>query len=266
MFKYICRIIFINLIYFCFYIPIILLIINSFNKSNFGIIWQGFSIKWYQLIIHNYALLEVTYHSLCIGMLTATITTFMGLLTALSLYHFNIHIKSFINILLFIVIISPDIVMGISLLLLFILLNLSLGFWSLLFSHITFCLPYVVINIYSRLEDFDNRMIEAAKDLGASEIIILIKIIFPIILPTIISSWLLSFALSMDDITISTFVTGPEYEILPLKIYSMSKIGITPEINVLATILIIISLFLVIISRIILGRYKTYNQITSFLE
>ncbi|QJC36698.1 spermidine/putrescine ABC transporter permease PotC [Enterobacteriaceae endosymbiont of Donacia simplex] len=266
MFKHICRIIFINLIYFCFYIPIILLIINSFNSSRFGIIWQGFSTKWYKLIIHNYSLLEVTYHSLCIGFITATFTTFIGLLTALSLYHYNIHIKSFINTLLFIVIISPDIVMGISLLLLFILFNFSLGFWSLLFSHITFCLPYVVITIHSRLQDFDNRIIEVAKDLGASEIIILTKIIFPIISPTIISSWLLSFALSMDDITISTFVTGPEYEILPLKIYSMSKIGITPEINVLATILIIISLFLVIMSRIILGRYKTYNQITSLLD
>lgn len=266
MFKYICRMIFINLIYFCFYIPIILLIINSFNKSRFSIIWQGFTIKWYQLIIHNTSLLEVTYHSLFIGIITATFTTFIGLLTALSLYHLNMHIKSFINTLLFIVIISPDIVMGISLLLLFIFLNLSLGFWTLLFAHITFCFPYVVITIHSRLQDFDNRMIEAAKDLGASEFIILTKIILPIIFPTIISSWLLSFALSMDDITISTFVTGPEYEILPLKIYSMSKIGITPEINVLATVLIIISLFLVILSKIILGRYKTYNQITSLLD
>ncbi|QJC34293.1 spermidine/putrescine ABC transporter permease PotC [Enterobacteriaceae endosymbiont of Donacia cinerea] len=266
MFKRVCRIIFINFIYFCFYIPIILLVINSFNSSRFGITWQGFSTKWYKLIIHNSSLLEVTYHSLCIGIITATFTTFIGLLTALSLYHYNMHIKSFISTLLFIVIISPDIVMGISLLLLFILLNFSLGFWSLLFSHITFCLPYVVISIHSRLHDFDSRMIEAAKDLGASEMIILTEIIFPIIFPTIISSWLLSFALSMDDITISTFVTGPEYEILPLKIYSMSKIGITPEINVLATILIIISLFLVIISRIILIKYKTCNQITSLLD
>ncbi|QJC35885.1 spermidine/putrescine ABC transporter permease PotC [Enterobacteriaceae endosymbiont of Donacia sparganii] len=266
MFKYICRTIFINLIYLWFYIPIILLIINSFNKSSFGIIWQGFSLKWYYLIMHNSSLLEVTYHSLCIGIITATFTTFMGLLIAISLYYYNTHIKSFISTLLFIVIISPDIVMGISLLLLFIFLNFSLGFWSLLFSHITFCLPYVVININSRLQNFDNRIIEAAKDLGANEMIILTKIIFPMILPSIFSSWLLSFALSLDDITISTFVTGPEYETLPLKIYSMAKIGMTPEINVLVTILIIISLSLVIISRIILGKYKSYNEITSLLD
>ncbi|QJC33064.1 spermidine/putrescine ABC transporter permease PotC [Enterobacteriaceae endosymbiont of Donacia semicuprea] len=266
MFKYILRIIFMYLIYFWFYIPIILLVINSFNSSRYGIIWQGFSTKWYYEILHNTSLLEVTYHSLIIGIITATFTTLIGLLTALSLYHYNDYIKSFISILLYIVIISPDIVMGISLLLLFVLLNFTLGFWSLLFSHITFCLPYVVITIYSRLQNFNIYILEAARDLGANEIIILTKIIFPLILPAIISSWLLSFALSMDDITISTFVTGPEYEILPLKIYSMSKIGITPEINVLSTILIIISLFLVILSRIILGKSKIYNQITSLLN
>ncbi|QJC35472.1 spermidine/putrescine ABC transporter permease PotC [Enterobacteriaceae endosymbiont of Donacia proxima] len=266
MFKYICRIIFINVIYLWFYIPIILLIINSFNSSRFGIIWGGFSTKWYFLIIQNSSLLEVTYNSLCIGIITATFTTLIGLLTSLSLHYYDVHIKSLINTLLFIVIISPDIVMGISLLLLFLLLNFPLGFWSLLFAHITFCLPYVVINIYSRLQNFDTRIIEAAKDLGANEIIILTKIILPIIFPVIISSWLISFVLSMDDITISTFVTGPEYEILPLRIYSMIKIGITPEINVLATILIIVSLFLVIISKIILGKYKSYDKINSLLD
>ncbi|QJC36283.1 spermidine/putrescine ABC transporter permease PotC [Enterobacteriaceae endosymbiont of Donacia cincticornis] len=266
MFKYICRIIFINIIYLWFYIPIILLIINSFNSSRFGIIWEGFSTKWYFLTIHNSSLLRVTYHSLCVSIITATFTTLIGLLTALSLYYYNVYVKFLINILLFIVIISPDIVMGISLLLLFILLDFPLGFWSLLFSHITFCFPYVVINIYSRLKNFDIRMIEAAKDLGANETIILTKIILPIIFPVIISSWLISFVLSMDDITISTFVTGPEYEILPLRIYSMAKIGITPEINVLATILIVISLFLVIISKILLGKYKIFNEINSLLE
>ncbi|QJC31843.1 spermidine/putrescine ABC transporter permease PotC [Enterobacteriaceae endosymbiont of Donacia tomentosa] len=263
MFRNICRIIFINLIYCWFYIPIILIIINSFNKSKFGVKWEGFSIKWYYAILHNYSLLEVTYHSLLIGCITAVFATLLGLLISLSLCYYNIHLKSFISTLLFIVIMSPDIVMAISLLLLFILLDFPLGFWSLLISHITFCLPYVVITIYSQLKNFDNKIFEAAKDLGASEFIILTKIILPLIFPAIISSWLLSFALSMDDVTISTFVTGPTYEVLPLRIYSMAKIGISPEINVLATILIVISLCLVILSRIILGKYKTYNQITS---
>ncbi|QJC28383.1 spermidine/putrescine ABC transporter permease PotC [Enterobacteriaceae endosymbiont of Plateumaris braccata] len=262
MFKYFLRNSFIFLIYSWFYIPIIILIINSFNLSNFGNQWQGFSFKWYYYIINNSFLIEATYHSLTIAIISATFATIMGFLTAITLYYCNLYIKSFISILLFIVIVSPDIIMAISLLLLFILLNFTLGFWTLLFSHITFCIPYVVITIYSRLKNFDNRIIEAAKDLGASDNIIITKIILPLMLPAILSSWLLSFTLSMDDITISTFVTGPTYEILPLKIYSMVKIGVSPEINALATILIIISLLLFLISRIILKKfYKNYYQI-----
>ncbi|QJC28827.1 spermidine/putrescine ABC transporter permease PotC [Enterobacteriaceae endosymbiont of Plateumaris consimilis] len=265
MFKYFLRNIFIILIYSWFYIPIIIIIINSFNLSNFGTQWQGFSFKWYYYIINNNFLLEATYHSLIIAIMSATFATIMGFFTAITIYYSNIYIKSFISILLFIVIVSPDIIMAISLLLLFILLNFTLGFWTLLFSHITFCIPYVVITIHSRLKNFDNRILEAAKDLGASDYIIITKIILPLMLPAIISSWLLSFALSMDDITISTFVTGPTYEILPLKIFSMVKIGVSPEINALATILIIISLLLFLISRIILKKfYKNYYPINYF--
>ncbi|QJC29271.1 spermidine/putrescine ABC transporter permease PotC [Enterobacteriaceae endosymbiont of Plateumaris rustica] len=267
MFKNFLRNIFIILIYSWFYIPIIILIIDSFNSSNFSTQWQGFSIKWYYYIINNNFLLEATYHSLIIAIISATFSTIIGFLTAITLYYYcNLYImKLFISILLFIVIVSPDIIMAISLLLLFILFNLTLGFWTLLLSHITFCIPYVVITIYSRLKNFDNHILESAKDLGANNNIIILKIILPLIFPVILSSWLLSFALSMDDITISTFVTGPTYEILPLKIYSMVKIGISPEINALATILIIISLFLFLCSRIILNKfYKNNHQINYF--
>jgi len=146
---------------------------------------------------------------------------------------------------LFVVMMSPDIVMAISLLVLFMLLGISLGFWSLLFSHITFCLPFVVITVYSRLKGFDVRMLEAAKDLGASETTILRKIILPLAMPAVAAGWLLSFTLSMDDVVVSSFVTGPTFEILPLKIYSMVKVGVSPEVNALATILMLLSLLLV---------------------
>ncbi|QJC30595.1 spermidine/putrescine ABC transporter permease PotC [Enterobacteriaceae endosymbiont of Neohaemonia nigricornis] len=244
------------IIYSWLYIPIILLIINSFNSSIFGVEWHGFSLKWYTLLLNNSLLLQSTYHSIIIGILSATITTCIGLLTALFLYHLHNYIKYFISTLLFIVIMSPDIVMAISLLLLFMLLHFPLGFFSLLCAHITFCLPYVVIIMYSRLNNFDKLMLEAAKDLGANDIIIFNKIILPLILPAIISSWLLSFALSIDDITISSFVSSPSYETLPLRIYSMAKIGATPEINALATILITISIILVFLSKKFLDKYS----------
>jgi spermidine/putrescine transport system permease protein len=129
------------------------------------------------------------------------------------------------------------------------LLGMSLGFWSLLFSHITFCLPFVVITVYSRLKGFDVRMLEAAKDLGASETTILRKIILPLAMPAVAAGWLLSFTLSMDDVVVSSFVTGPTFEILPLKIYSMVKVGVSPEVNALATILMLLSLLLVAASQ-----------------
>ena len=132
------------------------------------------------------------------------------------------------------------------------LLGISLGFWSLLVSHITFCLPFVVVTVYSRLSGFDVKMLEAAKDLGAGEFTILRKIIMPLAMPAVASGWLLSFTLSMDDVVVSSFVTGPSYEILPLKIYSMVKVGVSPEVNALATILLGLSLVLVLISQLIL--------------
>ena len=198
---------FMTAIYAYLYIPIIILIVNSFNSSRFGINWQGFTTNWYSLLMNNDSLLQAAQHSLTMAVL------------------------------------SPDIVMAISLLVLFMLIGIQLGFWSLLFSHITFCLPFVVVTVFSRLKGFDVRMLEAAKDLGASELTILRKIILPLALPAVAAGWLLSFTLSMDDVVVSSFVTGPGYEILPLKIYSMVKVGVSPEVNALATILLVLSQF-----------------------
>jgi len=236
---------FMTLIYAWFYIPIVILIVNSFNASRFGINWQGFTTRWYHLLLNNDSLLQAAQHSLIMGVLSASCATLIGSLTAVALYRYRFRGKPFVSGMLFVVMMSPDIVMAISLLVLFMLLGISLGFWSLLFSHITFCLPFVVITVYSRLKGFDVRILEAAKDLGASETTILRKIILPLAMPAVAAGWLLSFTLSMDDVVVSSFVTGPTFEILPLKIYSMVKVGVSPEVNALATILMLLSLLLV---------------------
>nr|WP_211185888.1 spermidine/putrescine ABC transporter permease PotC [Brenneria salicis]NMN91514.1 spermidine/putrescine transport system permease protein [Brenneria salicis ATCC 15712 = DSM 30166]RBP58418.1 spermidine/putrescine transport system permease protein [Brenneria salicis ATCC 15712 = DSM 30166] len=246
---------FMAIIYAYLYIPIIILIVNSFNQARFGINWQGFTLDWFQRLLNNDSLLQAAQHSLTMAVLSATFATFatlIGSLTAVALYRYRFRGKPFVSGMLFVVMMSPDIVMAISLLVLFMLLGISLGFWSLLFSHITFCLPFVVVTVYSRLKGFDVRMLEAARDLGASEAIILRKIILPLAMPAVAAGWLLSFTLSMDDVVVSSFVTGPTYEILPLKIYSMVKVGVSPEVNALATILLILSLFLVLSSQLIL--------------
>lgn len=240
---------FMAIIYAWFYIPIVILIVNSFNASRFGINWQGFTTRWYSLLLNNDSLIQAAQHSLIMGVLSASCATLIGALTAVALFRYRFRGKPFVSGMLFVVMMSPDIVMAISLLVLFMLLGISLGFWSLLFSHITFCLPFVVITVYSRLKGFDVRMLEAAKDLRASETTILRKIILPLAMPAVAAGWLLSFTLSMDDVVVSSFVTGPTFEILPLKIYSMVKVGVSPEVNALATILMLLSLLLVAASQ-----------------
>ncbi|WP_226813640.1 spermidine/putrescine ABC transporter permease PotC [Candidatus Profftia lariciata] len=244
---------FICIIYAYLYIPIIILIVNSFNSAHFGINWKGFTLYWYHSLLSNNNLLEAAEHSITIAVLSATFATFIGSLTAISLFRYHFYGKCFVNIMLFLVMMSPDIMMAISLLVLFILLGVSLGFWSLLFAHITFCLPFVVITVYSRLKCFDIRILEAAKDLGANETIIIRTIILPLIMPAVVAGWLLSFTISIDDVVVSSFVSGPSYEILPLKIYSMIKVGISPVVNALSTILLLLSLILVLGSHFMLS-------------
>ncbi|MDV6251039.1 spermidine/putrescine ABC transporter permease PotC [Vibrio sp. EA2] len=246
---------FMALVYAFLYLPIIVLIVNSFNANKFGMKWGGFTTKWYETLVNNDSLMQAAWHSLNVAVFSATAATIIGSLTAVALFRYSFKGKGAVNGMLFVVMMSPDIVMAISLLALFLVLGAQLGFFTLLIAHITFCLPFVVVTVYSRLNGFDVKMLEAAKDLGASEWVILKKIILPLAKPAVAAGWLLSFTLSLDDVIISSFVTGPTYEILPLKIYSMVKVGISPEVNALATVMLIVSLLLVVISQL-LAREK----------
>ncbi|WP_038174731.1 spermidine/putrescine ABC transporter permease PotC [Vibrio pacinii] len=246
---------FMALVYAFLYLPIIVLIVNSFNANKFGMKWGGFTTKWYETLVNNDSLMQAAWHSLNVAVFSATAATIIGSLTAVALFRYTFKGKRAVNGMLFVVMMSPDIVMAISLLALFLVLGAQLGFITLLIAHITFCLPFVVVTVYSRLNGFDVKMLEAAKDLGASEWTILKQIILPLAKPAVAAGWLLSFTLSLDDVIISSFVTGPTYEILPLKIYSMVKVGISPEVNALATVMLIVSLFLVIVSQL-LAREK----------
>lgn len=245
---------FMFLVYAYLYIPIIILVVNSFNADRYGLSWKGFSWNWYERLFNNATLIQAATNSITIAFFSATVATIIGALTSIALYRYRFRWKQFVGGMLFIVMMSPDIVMAVSLLALFMLVGVSLGFWSLLLAHVTFCLPYVVITVSSRLSDFDSKMLEAAKDLGASETTILRKILLPLLLPAIISGWLLSFTISLDDVVVSSFVTSASYEVLPLKIFSLVKTGVTPEVNALATIMIIFSLALVVLSQLVLRK------------
>ena len=245
------RNIFMFVVYAYLYIPIIILVTNSFNEDRYGLSWKGFSWNWYERLFNNDTLIQAAFHSVTIDFFAATLATIVGGLTAIALYRYRFRGKQAVSGMLFIVMMSPDIVMAVSLLALFMVVGISLGFWSLLLAHVTFCLPYVTVTIFSRLNGFDARMLEAAKDLGASEVTILRKIILPLALPAVVSGWLLSFTISLDDVVVSSFVSGVSYEILPLRIFSLVKTGVTPEVNALATIMIVLSLGLVILSQLV---------------
>ena len=245
------RNIFMFVVYAYLYIPIIILVTNSFNEDRYGLSWKGFGWNWYERLFNNDTLIQAAFHSVTIAFFAATLATIVGGLTAIALYRYRFRGKQAVSGMLFIVMMSPDIVMAVSLLALFMVVGISLGFWSLLLAHVTFCLPYVTVTIFSRLNGFDARMLEAAKDLGASEVTILRKIILPLALPAVVSGWLLSFTISLDDVVVSSFVSGVSYEILPLRIFSLVKTGVTPEVNALATIMIVLSLGLVILSQLV---------------
>ena len=241
-------------IYLFFYIPIVVLIAYSFNNAQYSLVWHGFSMRWYHELFADTDLWIAVGHSLVLGVFAATVAMCIGALAAVSLYRYDFFGRKLLYTLIFILILSPDIVMGISLLILFSVVKISLGFWSLLLAHITFCIPFVVVTVYSRIVSFDQYIFEAAKDLGAKDSIILTRIILPLLWPALFAGWLLSFTLSIDDVIISYFVAGPDFEILPLKIYSMVRLGVKPEINALCTVTFGLTLLLIIISQLALRK------------
>ena len=193
-----------SIIYFLLYLPISVLIIYSFNSSKYSVEWKGFTFQWYENLLSQTALLEATWHSISVAFVSAIIATVLGTLGALTLYRYDFFGKKLIHSLVYVLIMSPEIVMGISLLMLFVFVSLPLGFFTLLIAHITFCLPFVIVTVMARLNGFDKNIIEAAKDLGASEFITFKTIILPNTIPAIVSGFLLSLTLSFPDFLIWT--------------------------------------------------------------
>lgn len=243
-----------TLVYLFLYAPLVVLVIFSFNNVHMSFEWHGFTWQWYQALVDDDQLHTALYHSLLIGGLSASVATIIGTLGAFALYHYRFHGKQFLYALVFALIIAPDLVMGISLLLFFSTLKIYLGFFTLLLAHITFSVPFVVVIVYGRLAGFNRYLLEAARDLGANDYVTFSKIVVPLLIPAILGAWLVSFGLSIDDLVISFFVTGPSYQILPLYIYSQVRVGPTPEINALCTILILATFLSVLLAQLILKK------------
>lgn len=221
------------------YLPILLLVIYSFNASQLVTVWGGFSTRWYVEMWNNEGLMNAAWVTLRVALLSASIATVLGTMAALAL---NRH-KSFSGRLLFsgmiyAPLVMPEVITGLSLLLLFVAIDFARGFWAVTIAHITFAMCYVAVVVSSRLVTFDRSLEEAALDLGCPPAKTFFVITLPVILPAIIAGWMLAFTLSLDDLVIAQFTSGPGATTLPMKIYSQVRLGVTPEINAVCTILV----------------------------
>ena len=221
------------------YIPILLLVIYSFNESRLVTVCGGWSTKWYWEVFQNEGLMDAAWVTLRVAFVSSTIATILGLLAAIVLTRMNrFPGRILFSGMIFAPLVMPEVITGLSLLLLFVAINFDRGFWTLTIAHVTFSMCYAAVVIQARLFDFDKSVEEAAMDLGATPFSSFMQVTLPIILPSVVSAWLLSFTLSLDDFVIASFTTGPGATTLPMKIYSQVRLGVTPEINAISTILI----------------------------
>ncbi len=252
--KKIFKNIFIILVFIFLYLPIIALIAFSFNDSKLNIVFEGFTFEWYKTLFTNTTLLESLRNTLIVAITSTVISTIIGTLAAVGLTKYNFKGKNLINSLLYIPVVIPEIVLGISLLSIYTLMKLDLGLGTLILSHIAFSIPYVIISVRTVISSMNWQIEEAAHDLGASDFLTFRKVILPEIVPGIISGATLAFTLSLDDVIISYFTTGPGSNTLPLQIYSMIKTGITPDVNALTTLIILFVMIILFTSTIIQVR------------
>ena len=233
-----------------FYIPIIVLIVNSFNVSKFSGAWEGFTLKWYIMLFHDKGIWHAMLNTLKVAFGSTAVSVILGTTAALALHKWKGKIQLFHYGLIYTHLVLPDILMGISLLLFFIAIGLQQGLFTVFLAHTTFCLSYVAMAVLGRLQDFDNSYLEAARDLGANTWTTFWRVQFPLILPGIIAGGLLAFTLSIDDFVITFFVSGPGSDTLPVKIYGMIKRSPRlPMINALSTLMLIVTVLSVIASR-----------------
>ncbi len=245
---------FVILVFLFLYLPIIILVIYSFNSSQMNIIFENWTFDWYKEIINNSDLIEAFSNTLLVAVVSTMLSTIIGTISAYGLYKFDFPFKKYVNGLIYIPIVIPEIVLGISLLSIYTLMKLELSIITIILSHIAFSIPFVIVSIRTNLTSQTKVLEEAAKDLGASSFNIFTKIILPTIMPGIISGATLAFTLSLDDVVISYFTSGPGSLTLPLYIYSVIKTGITPDVNALTSLMLLVILITLITLTIIQSR------------
>ena len=243
------------------YVPIILVIIYSFNESKISSVWNGFSLKWYRELFADKSIFEALRNSLVLAAASSSCAGIIGTLGAFGMTKVKLRSAGFVSYLSSLPIMIPEIILGMVFMAFFAVMGLPFGMTTLIISHTAFCIPYVFMLVQARLVGMDKSLSEAALDLGADAVRVFFDITLPLIFPAIISGMLLSFAMSLDDVIISVFVTGVNTNTLPIKIYTQLKTGVTPKINALCTLMFAASLLLAGLSAYIGRRSEKRNMV-----
>ena len=223
------------------YLPMLILIIYSFNESRLVTVWAGFSTKWYGELLHNQAFLSAAWVTLKVAVISSTLAAVLGTMAAYAMVRAGrFRGRTLFSGMIYAPLVMPEVITGLSLLLLFIAIGMDRGVTTIVLAHTTFSMCYVSVVVSSRLATFDQSLEEAALDLGCTPLDAFRSVTLPIIAPAVVSGWLLAFTLSLDDLVIASFTSGPSSTTLPIKIYSAVRLGVSPEINALSTIMILI--------------------------
>ena len=221
------------------YLPIVILVVYSFNASRLVTVWGGWSLRWYSEFFNDRAMLEAAWMSLRVAMASATIATLLGTLAAVALSRGErFRGRTLFSGMLYAPLVMPEVITGLSLLLLFVALNAERGFWTVTIAHTTLTMCFVAVVVQSRLGSLDRSLEEAAMDLGCDPARAFVAVTLPLIVPAIAAGWMLAFTLSLDDVVIASFTTGPGSATLPIRIYSEVRLGVKPEINAICTLVI----------------------------
>lgn len=247
-------------IYTILYIPVVVMMIFSFNDQRYNYYWNGFTTKWYSKLFSNSAVIESLWYSIIIAVVCTFISVTVGTIGALGLRKYEFKGKKIINNMLYIPIIVPEIVLAVALIIVFIKAGISLGLGTILIGHCTFCIPYAVVTIKGRISGDGYNLEEASMDLGANRIQTFFQVTLPSIMPGVMSAAFLSFTLSIDDVVMSNMLAGAKDSTLPVLILSMNKTGVTPDVNALTTIMILIIVLAMIVNNFIKKSLKKRNK------
>jgi spermidine/putrescine transport system permease protein len=236
-------------VFLFFYLPIAVLVLFSFNESRLNIVWTGFTFDWYAKLFEDRVLVKTLKNSLIVATFTTAISVMLGTIGAWLLYRYRYKASSFLETLVFMPMIVPEVILGVSLLILFVTLGIKLGYTTIVISHVTFCFPFVMAAVQARLSGLDPALEEAALDLGATPAQAFTKVLVPYLMPAIVSGALMSFTLSLDELIVTYFTASAGTRTLPLEIFGRVKKGLDPSLNAISTVFILVTVLAVFLTE-----------------